>query len=240
MRPAGGFSGGCAPSALPGWQLGKDKGGMASYHCSVKVGGKGKAAHHASYIAREGKYSGYEQYEDLEATGRGNMPAWAEHNPAHFWEAADQFERANGATYREIEVALPRELTPDQRRELVEDFIGQELGDVQEKAEELVWREHGIGRTRGGWARAIRWGRLAGILPLGVHAQSAEPRWSFPGPAQERRPCTPADDPRRAGGPPVAFAFSIASNSGQRARYCDARIKWIASPGGSGSCCRRR
>lgn len=102
---------------------------MASYHCSVKVGGKGKAAAHAQYIAREGKYSGYEQYEDLEATGRGNMPAWAEHNPAHFWAAADQFERANGATYREIEVALPRELTPDQRRDLVEDFIQQELGD---------------------------------------------------------------------------------------------------------------
>ena len=102
---------------------------MASYHCSVKVGGKGKAAAHAQYIAREGKYSGYEQYEDLEATGRGNMPSWAEHNPAHFWAAADQFERANGATYRELEVALPRELTPEQRRELVEDFIGQELGD---------------------------------------------------------------------------------------------------------------
>lgn len=102
---------------------------MASYHCSVKVGGKGKAAAHAQYIAREGKYSGYEQYEDLEATGRGNMPSWAEHNPAHFWEAADQYERLNGATYREIEVALPRELNPDQRRELVEDFIAQELGD---------------------------------------------------------------------------------------------------------------
>ena len=102
---------------------------MASYHCSVRVGGKGKAAAHASYISREGKYSGHERYEDLEATGRGNMPAWAEHNPAHFWEAADQFERLNGATYREIEVALPRELSPEQRRDLVEDFIAQELGD---------------------------------------------------------------------------------------------------------------
>ena len=129
MRPAGGFSGGCAPSALPGRQLDNTGERVASFHCSVKVGGKGKAAAHAQYIARQGKYSGYEQYEDLEATGRGNMPAWAEHNPAHFWEAADQFERANGATYREIEIALPRELTPDQRRELVEDFIGQELGD---------------------------------------------------------------------------------------------------------------
>ena len=102
---------------------------MASFHCSVKVGGKGKAAHHASYIAREGKYSGHERYEDLESSGRGNMPAWAEANPSHFWEAADQYERLNGATYREIEVALPRELNPDQRRELVEDFIAQELGD---------------------------------------------------------------------------------------------------------------
>ena len=29
---------------------------MASYHCSVKVGGKGKASGHAAYIAREGHY----------------------------------------------------------------------------------------------------------------------------------------------------------------------------------------
>ena len=102
---------------------------MASYHCTVKVGGKGKAASHSAYISREGKYSGRERYEDLEATAHGNMPKWAEHNPAHFWDAADEHERANGATYREIEVALPRELTPEQRRELVEDFIQQELGD---------------------------------------------------------------------------------------------------------------
>lgn len=102
---------------------------MASYHCHVKIGGRGKAAAHAEYISREGKYSGRELYEDLEATGYGQMPAWAAHNPAHFWSAADEHERANGATYREIEVALPRELDPAQRRELVEDFIRQELGE---------------------------------------------------------------------------------------------------------------
>jgi len=102
---------------------------MASYHCSVKVGGKGHAAAHAEYIAREGKYTGCARYEDLEATHYGNMPAWAEHNPSHFWQAADEHERANGATYREIEIALPRELVPEQRRELVEDFIKQELGE---------------------------------------------------------------------------------------------------------------
>jgi hypothetical protein len=102
---------------------------MASYHCTVKVGGKGKAASHAAYISREGKYSGSERYEDLEATSYGNMPQWAEHDTANFWSGADEYERANGATYREIEVALPRELSPEQRRELVEDFIQQELGD---------------------------------------------------------------------------------------------------------------
>lgn len=102
---------------------------MASYHLTAKIGTKGKATAHAAYISREGKYSGSDRYEDLEATSSGNMPKWAEANTAHFWSAADMHERANGSAYREIEVALPRELTPSQRRELVEDFVRQELGD---------------------------------------------------------------------------------------------------------------
>lgn len=102
---------------------------MSTYHCSVKVGGKSQAGGHAAYIAREGHYAERAGYEDLEATGYGNMPAWAEGEPALFWSAADQHERANGATYREIEIALPRELNPAQRQELVLDFIRQEIGD---------------------------------------------------------------------------------------------------------------
>jgi len=101
---------------------------MATYHCSVKVGGKGKASGHAAYIAREGRYAEQAGYEDLEATGYGNMPAWAEDGPALFWSAADRYERANGATYREIEIALPRELNPAQRQALMLDFIRQEIG----------------------------------------------------------------------------------------------------------------
>ena len=102
---------------------------MASYHCSVKAGGKGKASGHAAYIAREGYYAERDGYEDLEATGHGNLPAWADGEPARFWTAADRHERANGATYREIEIALPRELNPAQRQDLVLDFIRQEIGD---------------------------------------------------------------------------------------------------------------
>ncbi|MCU9569831.1 MobA/MobL family protein (plasmid) [Proteus mirabilis] len=101
---------------------------MASYHLSVKTGGKGKAASHADYIAREGKYA-REKDNDLEHQESGNMPAWAAHKPSEFWKAADTFERANGCTYREIEIALPRELTPAQRLELVRDFVQQEIGD---------------------------------------------------------------------------------------------------------------
>lgn len=108
---------------------GNSKGKMATYHLTVKGGAKGKAAPHAEYISRDGKYSFGDRYEDLEATAYGNMPKWAAHNPAHFWQASDQNERANGMAYREIEVALPRELNPEQRRELVEEFVSQKLGD---------------------------------------------------------------------------------------------------------------
>lgn len=104
---------------------------MASYHCSVKVGAKGSGGTHSEYISREGKYSkeNARRYEDLVSTGSGNMPAWAEHDPTQFWHAADQYERVNGAVYREIEIALPRELNDEENKALVLDFIGQELGD---------------------------------------------------------------------------------------------------------------
>lgn len=102
---------------------------MASYHCEVKVGAKGKAGPHASYISREGKYAESRSVEKLEHVESGNMPSWAASNPFQFWKAADQFERTNGATYREFELALPREMTPEQRVDLVRDMVEQQLGD---------------------------------------------------------------------------------------------------------------
>jgi len=101
---------------------------MASYHLSVKTGGKGNAHPHADYISREGKYA-REKDSDLEHNESGNMPAWAAHKPTEFWKTADMSERANGCTYREIEIALPRELKTEQRLELVRDFVRQEIGD---------------------------------------------------------------------------------------------------------------
>ncbi|MCZ8724995.1 MobA/MobL family protein [Escherichia albertii] len=102
---------------------------MASYHCTVKAGAKGSALKHADYISRSGEYKSYKSREDLEFSSSGNMPSWAKKNPAELWKAADEFERKNGTAYREIEIALPRELTREQRIELVEDFVQKELGD---------------------------------------------------------------------------------------------------------------
>ena len=102
---------------------------MASYHCEVKVGAKGKAGPHAAYISREGKYEKSRSNEKLEHVESGNMPSWAANDPAQFWQAADQHERANGATYREYELALPREMTSEQRVDLVRDMVEQQLGD---------------------------------------------------------------------------------------------------------------
>lgn len=102
---------------------------MAIGRLSVKVGKVGKAGPHAAYIAREGQYADrLKKGEKLEATEAGNMPAWAKHEPQLFWQAADQFERKNGAAYREFEIALPRELNPEQRLALVREFVAAEIG----------------------------------------------------------------------------------------------------------------
>lgn len=100
---------------------------MASFHCSVKVGRTGSGGSHADYITRTGKYASKEK-DDLEHAESGNLPEWAG-SPKDFWRAADEHERANGTVYREFEIALPRELTPAQRLDMVREFICVEIGD---------------------------------------------------------------------------------------------------------------
>jgi len=45
----------------------------------------------------------------LLASGQANFPEWARQDRNAFWTASDEFERANGNTYREYELTLPRE-----------------------------------------------------------------------------------------------------------------------------------
>ena len=99
---------------------------MAIMHLTLKTGSKGKAASHAQYIVREGKYA---SREDAVMVESGNMPTWAKENPRNFWKAADKFERANGRTYTELEISLPRELTQEQQIALVREYTKNVLGD---------------------------------------------------------------------------------------------------------------
>ena len=99
---------------------------MAIYHLSVSTRAKGYGAAHAMYIERSGKYTGRE---DFEAAASGNMPAWAQSDPHQFWQAADQYERANGRAYTEFQISLPRELSAEKREALVREFVRDTLGD---------------------------------------------------------------------------------------------------------------
>lgn len=101
---------------------------MATYHFSMKAGSRGTGASgkaHADYISRDGQYA---HKGDLETAWSSNVPAWAS-DSSDFFRAADEYERANGTVYREIELALPRELTPDQREKLVDQFCQDTFGD---------------------------------------------------------------------------------------------------------------
>ena len=96
---------------------------MAIYHCSYKVGSKGKghsASAKADYILRDGKYSA-EAAEVLHSES-GNMPGWARENPRSFWKATDAQSLKNARLFCELEFALPNEMTPEQQVDLARDF----------------------------------------------------------------------------------------------------------------------
>jgi hypothetical protein len=101
-----------------------------------KSSGKG-AGGHARYVLRVGPYAKAREHVQEGATVRvveidkgaemvycesGNMPIWAAADPLRFWDASDRYERANGCVYREVEVALPRELSDAQQIALAQAF----------------------------------------------------------------------------------------------------------------------
>ena len=103
---------------------------MAVYHLKASYGSRsgGQSARaKADYIEREGRYA--EDAEELEHKEHGNMPQWAQADPAKYWEAADQNERANGRLYSEVQFALPKELNEPQRREVAWRFAERLTGE---------------------------------------------------------------------------------------------------------------
>ena len=102
---------------------------MASFHLSINNGKKGTAAEHAAYIARKGSHGKNKEKEDLVALDHGNLPTWAKDDPLYFFRMSDAGERVNGAAFRELVIALPSELTQDQRHELALECVKQQIGN---------------------------------------------------------------------------------------------------------------
>lgn len=99
---------------------------MAIYHLSAKTGSKAKgqsAAAKCNYISREDKYSA--KADELVHSESLHMPDFAQHDPSAYWSAADQHERSNGRLFKEVEFALPVELSPAQQIVLAHDFAQQ-------------------------------------------------------------------------------------------------------------------
>ena len=114
---------------------------MAEYHLHAKTHSRGAgkgAGGHVRYILREGAYAQktveevngavvervrIDRADEVAYAESGHLPAWAQ-TPADYWDAADQYERANGTVYREIEFALPKELSDNENIELARAFAG--------------------------------------------------------------------------------------------------------------------
>ena len=79
------------------------------------------------YITRTAHYKNHKDnvHEKVEFVKSGNMPSFAEKRPDLFWEAAHNYERKNARTAASQVIALPKELTVQQRIELAEALIKQ-------------------------------------------------------------------------------------------------------------------
>jgi ATP-dependent exoDNAse (exonuclease V) alpha subunit len=115
---------------------------MAIYHCSVKTISRGQgrsavgAAAYRSGEKIENEYDGlvhdYTHKKGIDHTeiiAPDNAPEWAK-DRAKLWNEVEKAEtRKNSRTAREVEVALPKELTKEQQKSLVEGYARENFVD---------------------------------------------------------------------------------------------------------------
>ena len=95
---------------------------MAIFHLRMKKSKRGSKyippAAHLDYINRDEKYG---KKEDLLFKEVRNLPE--EFNDIKdFWKCAETYERKNSNLYRELEISLPREFTPEENKKIVDNF----------------------------------------------------------------------------------------------------------------------
>lgn len=130
---------------------------MAIYHLTASTGSKGdpakadknsrtsasagkSAAAKHDYITREGAYT-YKGDRVL-YTEAGNMPAWAASDPRAYWEAADMHERANGRLFKQVEFAMPLELSTEQQIALARKFVADRTSEIGGGSLPFEWALH--------------------------------------------------------------------------------------------------
>lgn len=96
---------------------------MAIYHFRIKVA-QGRATEKINYISREGRWENSPKKEELLCVENQNFPDWAK-NKNDFWGEMDKQEKKNA--YREIVLALPRELNIEQQKTLIREYCEQNL-----------------------------------------------------------------------------------------------------------------
>ena len=105
--------------------------GKGTTKVKTKAGTKVKKAasckNRFHYITRTAHYKNHKDnlHEKVEYVKSGNMPSFAENRPDLFWEAAHNYERKNARTAASQVIALPKELTVQQRIELAEALVKQ-------------------------------------------------------------------------------------------------------------------
>lgn len=95
---------------------------MAIFHLRMKKSKRGSKCTpptaHLDYINRDEKY---DKKEDLLFKEVRNLPE--EFNDIKdFWKCAETYERKNSNLYRELEISLPREFTPEENKKMVDGF----------------------------------------------------------------------------------------------------------------------
>lgn len=115
---------------------------MAIYHCAVKIIGRssgrssvGAAAYRAGERLeneRDGRvhdYTGKGGVTYTEIMTPENAPEWAK-DREKLWNEVERAEKSIDAQLcREVEVALPTELTPEQQKELIRDYVKENFVD---------------------------------------------------------------------------------------------------------------
>lgn len=118
------------------------------YHASYEHCGKGSVKYKDSsgttktkrspscvnrfrYITRTAQYANHNDHENevVEYVKSGNMPSFCVDRPDQFWESAELHERKNGRTATSLVLALPKELSVEQRIELVEKIVQEVTGE---------------------------------------------------------------------------------------------------------------